>query len=208
NPRCPTHDTIYNAAVICGMLSRMGDVCDSYSYWTFSDVFEEVGPYDRPFHGGFGLLADHGIRKPTFWAYRFFADLKGKCLLHEDDAIVTLDDKGIYHGVVWNMCQGEKKEKKISLKVDRAGGYLAVLRIVDHDNGNPLRVWHEMGEPCTLSENALRVLKEAAEPAIRAFRMEGDTLEITLSPNAVIGLELIPECKGMSPGYEYPGDEN
>ena len=208
NPRCPTHDTIYNAAVICGMLSRMGDVCDSYSYWTFSDVFEEVGPYDRPFHGGFGLLADRGIPKPTFWTYKFFSDLKGKCLLHEDDSVVTLDEKGVYHGVVWNLCKEEKTERKISLKIENGSKYMAVLRVVDHENANPLRVWHEMGEPCTLNDGMLRVLKEAAVPGIRAFRMDGDTLKITLSPNAVVGIELIPECKGMSPGYEYPENEN
>ncbi len=39
NPFCPIHDTVYNAALCAGLLARLGDVADSYSYWTFGDVF-------------------------------------------------------------------------------------------------------------------------------------------------------------------------
>ena len=39
-PNCPIHDTNQNAAYIAHQLSRLGDDNESYSYWTFGDVFE------------------------------------------------------------------------------------------------------------------------------------------------------------------------
>ena len=37
-----------------------------YSYWTFSDIFEENGMPSAEFHGGFGLLTLHGVPKATY----------------------------------------------------------------------------------------------------------------------------------------------
>ena len=51
NPFCPIHDTNLNAALCAGLLARLGDLADGYSYWTFGDVFEEQGIPNRPFHG-------------------------------------------------------------------------------------------------------------------------------------------------------------
>jgi len=48
---------------------------DGLSYWTFSDQFEEPGPPNKPFHGGFGLMNADGLRKPAFFAYSILAKL-------------------------------------------------------------------------------------------------------------------------------------
>ncbi len=45
------------------------------SYWAFSDQFEEPGPPQDPFHGGFGLMNVDGLRKPAFFAYQLLAEL-------------------------------------------------------------------------------------------------------------------------------------
>lgn len=42
-PDSPVHDTTRNAAYVARLLARLGEVNDSYSYWTFGDVFEEMG---------------------------------------------------------------------------------------------------------------------------------------------------------------------
>ena len=42
-PDNPVHDTAYQAASLAPVLSEGGDLVDSFSYWTFCDVFEEVG---------------------------------------------------------------------------------------------------------------------------------------------------------------------
>ncbi|MFR1010594.1 MAG: GH39 family glycosyl hydrolase [Ruminococcus sp.] len=65
-PNAPIHDTNQNAAFLAQQLSRLGEDNESYSYWTFGDVFEEQGIPFTPFHGGFGLVANGCIPKPTF----------------------------------------------------------------------------------------------------------------------------------------------
>jgi xylan 1,4-beta-xylosidase len=40
-PNCPVHDTDFHAPYIARILSEAGEYADSYSYWTFGDVFEE-----------------------------------------------------------------------------------------------------------------------------------------------------------------------
>jgi hypothetical protein len=42
-PDNPVHDTAYNAAYLAPVLAAGGDLVDSFSYWTVSDVFEEEG---------------------------------------------------------------------------------------------------------------------------------------------------------------------
>ena len=56
-PKGVIHDTNLNAAYLAEQLSRIGDMNEAYSYWTFGDVFEEQGVPDSLFHGGFGMVA-------------------------------------------------------------------------------------------------------------------------------------------------------
>ena len=77
-PNAPIHDTNQNAAFLAQQLSRLGEDNESYSYWTFGDVFEEQGIPFTPFHGGFGLVANGCIPKPTFWTFAFFQEVKGE----------------------------------------------------------------------------------------------------------------------------------
>ncbi len=39
-------------------------------YWAFSDVFEEQGVVKQPFYGGYGLIAEDGLPKPAFNAFK------------------------------------------------------------------------------------------------------------------------------------------
>jgi xylan 1,4-beta-xylosidase len=71
SPLCPIHDTVFNAAFIARILSQAGEYAYSYSYWTFSDVFEEMDVPKSVFHGGFGLVALHKIISRPFTHLRF-----------------------------------------------------------------------------------------------------------------------------------------
>src|SRR5437764_6362641 len=59
----------------------MTGLVHSYSFWTFSDIFEENYFPSVPFHGGFGLLNLHGIPKPTYRAFELLHALGTKLLL-------------------------------------------------------------------------------------------------------------------------------
>ncbi|MDE7298133.1 MAG: xylan 1,4-beta-xylosidase [Lachnospiraceae bacterium] len=154
-PNCPLHDTNQNAAYIAHQLSRLGDVNESYSYWTFGDIFEEQGVPFTPFHGGFGLVANGGICKPTFWTFRFFKELKGTCVHRCENMVVVKKEDGSYCGTAWNCSRvrtGRELELGISLPAEVSGEYALVTKTVDEKTCNPLKLWHDLGEPSSLDE--------------------------------------------------------
>ena len=96
NPRDPRHDEPYAAAFVAKTALEASDLVQGYSFWTFSDIFEENYFPSVPFHGGFGLLTLHGIAKPTYRAFELLHKLGTERLLvdglHETvNAWVTRD---------------------------------------------------------------------------------------------------------------------
>jgi hypothetical protein len=42
---------------------------DMFSFWTFTDIFEEGWMRSAPFHNGFGMMTVNGVRKPVWRAF-------------------------------------------------------------------------------------------------------------------------------------------
>ena len=203
HPFCPIHDTNYNAALIAGLLSRMGDVCASYSYWTFGDVFEEQGVPSRPFHGGFGMIADQLIAKPTLWAFHFFANLKGECVHRDDHCLVMKKADGSYEGVAWNICKGDREAAELALSLPLTGKCVLTTETVDEDCCNPLKAWHDMGEPASLTDGQLRFLRQAAQPLCRTRQTEEGQVSLSLGENAVVRFTVQQVRETLDNGYDY-----
>ncbi len=208
-PNCPLHDTNLNAAYIATQLSRLGDVNTSYSYWTFGDVFEERGVPYTPFHGGFGLVANGCIPKPTFWTFRFFKQLTGKCVQRSESLVVVKQPDGSYRGVLWNLCgmNAEELTVKLSLKDVSGDEYWMLKQTVDEEVCNPLKTWHDMGEPPILTNTETKLLQQAAQPLTETAilqSVEGEiTFEDTLKPNAVVYFEIKCREAQSDRGYSY-----
>lgn len=102
-PTDPIHDQYHQASFMLDKIKRASPYVDSMSYWTFTDIFEEGGPAFRPFHGGFGLLNLEGVRKPSFFAYKFLHELKGVDLNTDDpQSWVTKSPDGSIQVLVWD----------------------------------------------------------------------------------------------------------
>lgn len=98
----PVHDAYYSAAYILSKIKRCENLVDSMSYWTFSDIFEEPGPPKTHFRGSFGLLNVQGIKKPSFFAYKYLnklGNLELEC--NDENAWACMDDKGVQI-LFWN----------------------------------------------------------------------------------------------------------
>lgn len=208
-PNCPLHDTNLNAAYIALQLSRLGDVNESYSYWTFGDVFEENGVPFSPFHGGFGLVANGCIPKPTFWTFSFFKQLTGSCVFRSDDTVIMQKENGNYVGIIWNNCMDEKKQKDVEYVIPTTPGeqYVLLTKRVDEEVCNPLKVWHDLGEPSSLSHKELKILKDSAEPLLSTEQMHAvhDSMNICFSllPNGVTYFELSKVTCKPDRGYDW-----
>jgi beta-xylosidase len=111
---------------------------DSLAYWTVTDAFEENGAGQEPFHGGFGLLSQHGISKPTMHAYRMLAALGNELLHQQPGAAVTRHSAT---GAVTTLLYHYPAE----VTLDRA-------RLVDAQHGNALSEWQRLASPTNPAE--------------------------------------------------------
>ncbi len=102
NPRDKVHDSYMSAAYVLTKLRQSQGLAQSMSYWTFSDLFEEPGPPDRPFHGGFGLLTREGVRKPVWFAYKYLAALQGREVPNTDPSCWAATDGTRAQALVWD----------------------------------------------------------------------------------------------------------
>lgn len=208
-PDAPIHDTCLNAAYLAHMLSRLGDKHTSYSYWTFGDVFEEKGVPFTPFHGGFGLVANGNIPKPTFWTFAFYKKLQGRCVHRSEEAVVVRREDGSYYGIAWNPDNsGEKKTASLTFDFEaEEDRYCVITKTVDEEHGNPLKVWHDIGEPASLTGEQLHLLRDVAKPYITSEQAAPEngilSVPVSLSVNAVTAFEIRPVSGESDWGYDY-----
>ena len=197
HPLNPVHDTVFNAAYLCRILSEGGDYVDSFSYWTFSDVFEECDVPRSQFHGGFGLIAMNGIPKPTFYAFKFFKSMDGEVVYRDEQTLIIRKEDGTYNILAWNdvMTKGDGFEKRLEIELPAENGPVFVKRsTINEQYGNPWRTWIQMGRPRFPSKQQVSILKEVARPLIQTNRMDPEDgwlrLELTLGKNEVTLLEM------------------
>ncbi len=121
---------------------------------------------------------------------------------------------GNYLGVAWNIqIPKEAAEKgndtvklQFSLPVCETE-YCLLTRIVDEETCNPLKVWHDFGEPPYLKEEQIKLLKEAAVPFLCTERLKAQSgmLEagLQLGKNAVVYFEVNGGGITSDRGYDY-----
>ena len=215
-PNCPLHDYNLNAAYSARTLSEIGDYASGYSYWTFGDVFEENGIPFTPFYGGFGMLANGGIIKPTYWTFKFFKDLKADydtCVYRDKNCILVKTKNGTYKGILWNLfCETHQKNLKLTVNLasKTTTGHSCAERIclvtqtVDEKTCNPLKLWHDLGESANPDKQTVELLKNAAKPLVETQLLD-HTRSFTLNAtkNAVIYFETKKAPLASDNCYDY-----
>lgn len=214
-PNAVIHDTNQNAAYVSSLLCRLGETSDSYSYWTFGDIFEEWGVPVAPFYGGFGMLANRSIKKPTYHAFAFMKALKGtgkkeaECVLKSDCALVTKDSDDVYRGLIFNSrTERTGEDLSVSLGIECADGeYTLIKKTVDEKTCNPLKVWHDLGEPSHLTESEVALLKQSAEPftETEGITVSGGRADLSLEVRefGICYFELRKKRNGGGLGFDW-----
>lgn len=210
-PNCPLHDGVLNAAYIAKLLSRMGETSASYSYWTFGDVFEEKGIPFTSFSGGFGLLANGNIPKPTYWVFQFYKRLGEINIDTHEYGIVSKKAENNICGVIWNPILEEDGESSVQLTYllnDMADGeYFMMKESISEKHGNPRETWHHMGKPASPSKEQTEILRSMAHPykETKKFNVADGQLfiDFSLEENEVIYFELEKIDNQNDRGYEY-----
>eukprot|EP01133_Synstelium_polycarpum_P017765 gene17765-21191_t len=168
------HDNVYASAFAVFNIIDVYGIADIFSWWTFSDVFEEQGQQSTLFNEGFGLQTIYNIPKPSFKAFE---------LLHEtgdERATVTGDINHPTAGVLVTHRHGEIMvlaynhnipgapitEETICITLNNIPSTHhddATLRRIDEYNCNPIATWEQMGSPNYPSIKELEQLYQSAE---------------------------------------------
>ena len=165
------------------------------SYWSFSDVFEEQGVVKEPFYGGFGLLAERGLPKPAFNAFKLLHHLGNERIpVDSNSAIVTRRLDGSLVIALWNLSPPEEhgQSKDVVLSISGlSGSHHAVISRVDAKHGSLLDAYEAMGRPKSPTFAEIERLREAADlGSPEAQDVEGGQLLISLPPQGLAVIEI------------------
>jgi len=174
---------------------------EGYSFWTFSDLFEENYFPSVPFHGGFGLLTLHGIPKPTYRAFELLHNLGTEQFLvdglHETvDCSVIRSDSTVTALLTNHTTPGhsiETEDVEITLNNCPEPGDVHIQRI-DAEHANPKGLWEEMGQPEYLGAREVEQLEGASQVVKERQRFKYEDgalfLKTSLPPHAVAAITI------------------
>lgn len=190
----PLHDEAYASSMIAKILADNDGLVKGYSYWTFTDIFEENGQLKGAFHGGFGLQTVAGIEKPAYRLFELFHMLGTKRIEVESSApqanvelLATKTEKGVMLIAYNHNVPGEEmKPEKIKLELTGFGipKSMKMFRI-DSDNVNPKAAWQKLGAPEYLSPSQVDELR-----AVSSLKSENvpDDLCLTVPEYGVVAI--------------------
>jgi xylan 1,4-beta-xylosidase len=205
SPSCrdPYHDDPYAAAFVVKTIVDNQGLVEMYSYWTFSDIFEEAPFPAAPFHGGFGLLNLYAIPKPTYHAFHLLHRLGTERVPVDCDksnttveAVATKREDEIAlllynHNVPLAPIQEERVKIVLKGYTDDAS---ATIERIDGDHANPKQRWQELGSPTYPDRATLQQIAQAAERVQESINCERHgnnvVLYLTVPPHSINGINL------------------
>jgi len=186
-------DSAYIGPWLADTIRQCDGLTDMMSYWTFSDVFEEQGVIRTPFYGGYGLVAEDGIPKPAYNAFKLLHKLGGRRItVDSDSAVATRGKQGLVLAV-WNYEPPGKDgpSSTIKLRFKAFSAKRAFIFYVDHDHGDVHLAYERMGSPRYPTAQQIKALRNAAElPAPRTKPLQNNELTITLPAHGLAVIEV------------------
>ena len=182
-------DSTYIGPWMANTIRECDGMTAMMSYWSFSDVFEEQGVVKTPFYGGYGLIAEDDIPKPSLTAFSILHEL-GTIRLPNDatDALVTKRADGSLVIALWNLVEpgvtALPKGFTVSLK-GLSSGSAQVLR-ADAQHGDTLNAWKAMGSPQFPTKAQVADLqKVGAKEMPETARMQGGKLSLDVPAQGI-----------------------
>jgi xylan 1,4-beta-xylosidase len=186
-------DSIYMGPWLGDMIRQCDGLVDIMSYWTFSDVFEEQGVVKTPFYGGYGLIAEDGIPKPAFNAFRLLHQLGDQRIqLDSDMALLTRRQDGTLVLALWNYAAPEQTGSPTTVTLQLKGTNVkqASIAHVDRDHGDFHSAYEKIGAPRYPTQAQIQELRKAAElPAPEVRPIENGALTLTLPAHGLAVIE-------------------
>lgn len=187
-------DGAFGASFIAKTVQDNAGLVKGYSYWTFSDIFEEKGMPNCAFHGGFGLMNMNGIKKAPYNAFALLNKLGDERYLsqfhsdtvdvycYRDRSNATLQLFMVNHQSLLH----DIKEQNVTVKIKNT----ELLEKydccrVDENHANPLKNWVDTGMPQYLKSYEITALKASAELMRETRILQNNTVNITLPKQGI-----------------------
>jgi xylan 1,4-beta-xylosidase len=199
NPRDPMHDDPYAAAFIVKTILEARGLVQGYSYWTFSDIFEENYFPSVPFQGGFGLLNINGIAKPAYRAFQLLHELGTQMLpvegSHEtvDAWFVRSDSHSTLLLTNFALPRHPIEAVQVSFALRSAkSATTASIQRIDLEHANAKRHWEQLGKPSYLSNAVLEELKDLSQLKMEPVPIEDNVgqlnIDVLMPPHSVAAI--------------------
>ena len=188
-------DTTYVAPALAYDIAQCDGLVDMMSYWTFDDVFEEGGVPPDPFHGGFGLIAVGGIKKPSYFGFSLLHKLGTERLSNSASGVLaTRRADGTLVVAVWNLVEPEEKgapkPARLQFRNTNPSGTVLISR-ADESHGNTLAAYRKMGSPQYPTQAQVEQINREGElPPPEAVQLRNGAIAIDIPPNGLAVLEL------------------
>ena len=198
----PVLDTYIMAPYILSNLKGSQGMLQGMSFWTYSDLFEELGPPKRPFGGGFGMMTIDGIRKPAWFAYKYLNQLGDTALNTVDQQSYAAKDGRNVQVLLWDLVQPENESGnravygkvlpthesapvKIELKGLKRGSYAISLHRTGFEANDPYTAYLKMGSPKSLTAEQVQELQSVTQD-----RPETSNIKVNSSGTATFNVKM------------------
>jgi xylan 1,4-beta-xylosidase len=200
-------DAPFMGAWLAETIRQCDGLVQDMSYWVFSDVFEEQGVVQRPFYGGYGLLAAGNIPKPAFNAFALLHQLGEERFTNDPPgSLVTRRSNGDVVIAIWNCTEigAAGVSRKIRLQLRNVRAHSATLQVVDRTHANVLVPYTQMGSPPYPTRAQLAQLREAAAlPAPTTMPLEAGSVDLEVGPDGLVLVTIavhLTSCRNLSQG--------
>jgi len=197
------HDESYAAAMVAKTLADNDGLVDGYSFWTFSDIFEENGQLAGAFHGGFGLQTYAGIAKPVYRLFELYHGLGDKRLGVESSSpgstveMIATKKGNSFRLIIYNYnIQSEPiSSEQVSINLSDIDEIKAIrITRIDDKHANAKALWVSEGAPEYLSREMVKRLHNASELYYESLNMQSvdfsGELKMTIPEHGVISIDI------------------
>jgi xylan 1,4-beta-xylosidase len=204
-----------NPAFIADTIKSTIGLADMMSYWTFSNVFEELGVPKNFLNSAFGLVGMRGVPRPSYYAFTLLHKL-GDVQLDSDEGpvLATRRKDGSLAILVWNLIpqppgqrtamgdplvqssmsyetKGETLNLTLALDGVHSHAQVRITR-VDNTSGSFHHAYEAMGSPAYPTADQIAELKQKSElKAPEVVHMNPQRqVSVSIPPNGLALLEI------------------
>ncbi|KAL9653286.1 hypothetical protein ABK040_010993 [Willaertia magna] len=181
------HDGPYPAPYIVKALFEVQPYVNVFSYWTFTDIFEEGGQQSPPFSKTYGLMTNIGVRKASWKAFelmhqsgdlRFNVQTINEVKNSSIDVYSTLNSKnGEFMIFVLNYQVPTLPQYpfRVNIQLTNVSNIKNCnLRTIDETHANAFNEWQKMGSPTYPNSEQWKRLDDSSKLMTTGININSD----------------------------------